>query len=169
MCLVFHTCLLYLLLFKTHSGIYFCLEWFSNIIVCVTNAVAYTMKHICQRIPMTGNWCHMLSLSMCLVALHGNYTTIPSHQFQLVIGSVFCLCLCGPVCAWMNPHFLFLERRILWPCSIFLKVCCRYTLMTHLLCWHTLLFRALQSGVQGLYSNDRYVEVRCNIRHQSLV
>lgn len=56
---------------------------------CMVCVRAYCLKRICLHnephfaiTPQIGDCCHMQSLSMCLVALHGNYTMYGSFTIN---------------------------------------------------------------------------------------
>lgn len=64
-------------------------------------SVASTMN--LSSIAQTGDWCHMLSLSMCLVAFGGNYSTLiyPISPCEPVEGTVV------PLLLWPRFFVLF--------------------------------------------------------------
>lgn len=127
----------------------------------------------------TGDWCHMLSLSMCLVAFRGNYSTHLSHQSLRTSGRNRCLCffpgLSGGFCASSNVNFVALLRN--WDLVFFfyrLSGYLRVLLLTgtlflaHLFLLDTPSPRGTAwAARQSPFSNDKYVEVKCDCRSQS--
>lgn len=84
--------------------------------------------------PQTGDWCHMLSLSMCLVAFHGNYIYPISARGWVEPLSFWHI---WTICTSVNVYIYFFAslegpKRSFPRISVYLRV-----LLAGTLSWHT--------------------------------